>query len=85
MPDALQNVCILCYDVKMRNLDLALAQLRSLPPAFQVQVVDYIQQLHATTRRERLNAINETAGCLEEEQGRLLDEAIQEGCEPPDD
>jgi len=44
----------------MRSFELAVAQMRSLPPASQVEVMDYIHKLHAATRTERLEAIQKT-------------------------
>lgn len=69
----------------MNSIELVVARLRSLPPASQVQVVDYIQQLHDATRAERLEALQKTAGCLSAAEAETMEKVIREGCERVDD
>jgi hypothetical protein len=69
----------------VNSFELALAKLKSLPPASQVQVVDYIHQLHEATRSERLEALWKTAGCLTPEEADALEKAIEDRCERVDE
>jgi len=69
----------------MGSIERTVAQLRSLPPASQGQVEEYIHQLHAATRAERLEALKSTAGCLTKEEADTLEQIIQKCCEVVDE
>jgi hypothetical protein len=69
----------------MNQCELAIAQLRSLPIAVQNRAIQYIQQLHAATREERLDALKNTSGCLSPEEAEFFEKAIAEFCEQVDE
>lgn len=69
----------------MGSIERTVAQLRSLPPSCQGQVEEYIHQLHAASRTERLEALKKTAGCLTNEEADTLEKIIQRCCEVVDE
>lgn len=60
----------------MGSIERTVAQLRSLPPTCQGQVEEYIHQLHAATRAERIEALKSTSGCLTNEEADTLDRVL---------
>ncbi len=62
----------------MGSIERIIAQLQSLPPAFREQAEEYIHQLHAATRSERIEALTSTAGSLSKEEADNLELAVQE-------
>lgn len=75
----------LWYTNPMSAFELAVAKLKGLPASSQVEVVDYIDQLHAATRKERLEALQRTAGCFTKEEALALEKAIEESYEKFDE
>lgn len=69
----------------MTRFDLVIAQIHSLPPEAQSEVIAFIEQKHAATRVARLRALDETAGCLSGEDASNLDRSIREAYERIDD
>lgn len=69
----------------MGSIERTVAQLRSLPPTCQGQVEEYIHQLHAATRAERIQALKSTSGCLTKEEADTLEQIIQKCCDVVDE
>lgn len=65
----------------MSAIETIVEELKALPPRKLAAAADYIHHLKAITEAERLQALDRAYGCLTEEEGKAMEEAIQTHCE----
>lgn len=65
----------------MSAIEAIVEELKALPPQKLAVAADYIHQLAADSSTERRKALDRAYGCLSEEEGRAMEEAIQKNCE----
>ena len=67
----------------MSALETIVEELKTLPPKKLAVAGDYIHQLKSTTDAERRRALDRAYGCLTEEEGNSMEQAIQFGEKSP--
>lgn len=68
----------------MSAFEAIIEDLKALPPKKLAAAAGYINHLKAASESERRLALDQAFGCLSEEEGRAMEDAIQAQCERVD-